>query len=307
MEAQQRAPETSFPPLPLNEWESTKDTLHLYTQIAGKIRMALTPKRNHWWHVPMYINSSGWGTSPIPNNGNTFEINFDLIEHRLKIITSSGDQRSFVLENGLPVSEFFRKILTGLRELGITVVIQAEPYENKSTIPFASDRGHSSYDSEYVHRYWRVLSQINEIFKEFCCSFNGKCSPVHMFWHSFDLAVTRFSGKRAPAMEGVNNVTKEAYSHEVISAGFWPGDIFSLHEPAFYCYAAPFPEGLTEEPLKPSAAKWVEVKGSPMAVLTYEDFRKESDPLRALLDFLESSYRAGARRAGWNTNDLEAN
>lgn len=306
MEAQQQMPATAFPPLSLNEWEKTKDTLHLYVQIVGKIRLSLTPKRNHWWHVPLYITTSGWGTSPIPYKDITFEINFDLIDHRLKIATSNGDHRSFCLHDGLSVAEFYGKVLRNLKELGISVVIQAEPYENVSKIPFASDREHASYDKEYVTRYWHVLTAIDKIFKEFSGRFNGKCSPVHMFWHSFDLAVTRFSGKRAPAIEGANSVTKEAYSHEVISAGFWPGDVFSLHEPAFYCYAAPLPQGLTSEPLQPAPAKWMEIKGSPMAILTYEDFRKEPDPRKALLDFLESSYRAGARRAGWDAKEMDS-
>lgn len=300
MQAQQQAPENKlFPSLALEEWEDTKDTLHLYMQILGKIRMSFTPKRNHWWHAALYVNSTGWGTSPIPFENRTFEINFNVIDHKLEIFTSEGDRKSFKLEDGLSVRTFYGKLLASLRDLDIRVQILAEPYGNKSKIPFAEDDEHHSYNPEYISRFWHVISWVDTIFKEFCGRFKGKCSPVHMFWHSFDLAVTRFSGRKAPAMEGADSVTKEAYSHEVISAGFWAGDIFSLHEPAFYCYAYPLPEGITREPLKPSTAKWMEIKGSPMAILTYDDLRKESDPRQALLDFLESSYEAGAKRAKW--------
>lgn len=304
MEAQQQAPAQQLPSLSLEEWEDTRDTLHLYFQIVGKIRMALTPKRNHWWHVTLYVNSTGWGTSPIPFENRTFEININMVDHQLEIITSEGDRKSFKLENGLSVKTFYGKLLASLRDLGIRVQIIAEPYGNKSTIPFAEDDVHHSYDPEYASRFWHVVSWVDTVFKEFCGGFKGKCSPVQMFWHSFDLAVTRFSGRKAPEVEGADAVTQEAYSHEVISAGFWPGDIFSLHEPAFYSYTYPLPEGLTDEPLQPPTAKWMEIKGGPMAILTYEDIRKESNPKQALLDFLESTYRAGAKRAGWKVKNF---
>lgn len=299
MQAQQQAPASKLPSLSLDEWEDTKDTLHLYMQIVGKIRLTLTPKRNHWWHVPLYVNSTGWGTSPIPYEDRTFEINFNVIDHKLEMVTSDGERVSFKLADGISVRAFYAKILHALRELRIHVKILDKPFDNKSKVPFADDNEHRSYDPEYVQRFWHVVSWTDIVFKEFCGSFRGKCSPVHMFWHSFDLAVTRFSGRPAPPMEGADKVSKEAYTHEVISAGFWAGDIFSLHEPAFYCYAFPLPDGISEEPLKPASAKWMEIKGSPMAILTYENLRKENDPKKALLDFLESSFRAGSKRAKW--------
>jgi len=291
-----------FPPLPIEEWEDTKNTLHLFFQIVGKIRLTLFPKMNHWWHVTLYLSPRGMTTRPIPYKGMIFEIAFDFIDHKLAIQTSSGEQKSFSLEN-LSVSGFYSQLMNNLKELGVEVDIVANPYDVPfSKVPFVSDQDHASYDKKYVNRYWRILVQVNSVFEEFRAKFIGKSSPVHLYWHHADLAVTRFSGKRAPAMEGGTNADKEAYSHEVISFGFWAGDD-NVRAPAFYSYTYPEPEGLAEEPLSPNEAFWNTDNGA-MAVLMYDDLRKADSPRQALLDYLESAYIAGAKRANWNIREL---
>ncbi len=295
--------DTLFPSLPIEEWEETKNTLHLFFQIVGKIRLTLFPKMNHWWHVTLYLSPRGMTTRPIPYKGMIFEIEFDFIDHKLFIKTSRGEEKSFSLE-GITVSEFYNKIFSSLHELGIDLNIKATPYDVPfSDVPFESDREHSSYDKEYVNRYWRILVQVNSVFEELRSRFIGKSTPVHLYWHHADLAVTRFSGKKAPAMEGGTNADKEAYSHEVISFGFWAGDD-NVRAPAFYSYTYPEPEGLVEEPLSPKEAFWNTDNGA-MAVLMYDDLRKTDSPRQALLDYLESAYRAGAKRANWDLEEFE--
>jgi len=299
--------DTLFPSLPIEQWEETKNTLHLFFQIVGKIRLTLFPKMNHWWHVTLYLSPRGMTTRPIPYRYMIFEIEFDFIDHKLFIKTSRGEEKSFSLE-GLTVSEFYNKIFSSLHELGIEVNIKATPYDVPfSDVPFESDREHSSYDKEYVNRYWRILVQVNSVFEEFRSRFIGKSTPVHLYWHHADLAVTRFSGKKAPAMEGGTNADKEAYSHEVISFGFWAGDD-NVRAPAFYSYTYPEPEGLAEEPLSPKEAFWNTDNGA-MAVLMYDDLRKSDSPRQALLDYLQSAYLAGSKGAKWDLNefDLSAN
>ena len=291
-----------LPPLPPDAWESSKQTLHLYAQIVGKIRMALMPERNHWWHVTLYVSSRGLTTRPIPYNGMTFEIMFDFIDHNLIVATNHGESRSMAL-HGQPVAEFYAELFSMLGSLGIDVAIRALPYDTQSTIPFAEDHEHASYDAEYVRRYWEILSWIEGVFWEFNGRFVGKTTPVHLFWHSFDLATTRFSGRPAPPMEGANHVTREAYSHEVVSFGFWAGDP-NTREPAFYSYVWPEPEGLRETPLQPDGARWIEQRGGSLALYPYETLRSADDPRKALLDFLESSYIAGATLAGWDIEGL---
>jgi hypothetical protein len=292
-----------FPPLPIEEWEDTKNTLHLFFQIVGKIRLTLFPKMNHWWHVTLYLSPKGMTTRPIPYKEIIFEIEFDFIDHILIIKSSDGRAKSFELE-GLSVSEFYKKVLNGLKELGIEVDIVASPYDVPfSHTPFAADSEHSSYDREYVNKYWRILVQVNSVFEEFRGRFIGKSTPVHLYWHHADLAVTRFSGKKAPPMEGGTNADKDAYSHEVISFGFWAGDD-NVRAPAFYSYTYPEPEGLTDEPLSPKEAVWNTDNGA-MAVLMYDDLRKHGSPRQALLDYLESAYLAGAKRANWDIGNLE--
>jgi hypothetical protein len=288
----------AFPPLPLEEWEDTKNTLHRFAQIVGKVRLASAPHANHWWHVALYLTTRGLTTSPMAHGNATFAVDFDFIDHRLVITTSSGTIESFGLE-GLSVARFYEEVFSRLSRLGIDVAIVATPYDLTPEEPFATDTIHASYDKEYVNRYWRILTQVDAVFKEFGGRFTGKISPVHLFWHSFDLAVTRFSGRRAPEREDADRTTREAYSHEVISFGFWPGDA-NVRAPAFYSYTAPEPAGLADRPLRPEGAFWADAGGSSIATLMYDDVRKKDSPKVALLDFLESAYRAGARTAGWD-------
>ena len=298
--------DSAFPPLPLEEWKATKNTLHLYLQIVGKIRLSLFPRQNHWWHVPFYVSTRGLTTRPIPYKNGNFEIEFDFIEHNLKILTSGGTRREFTLEDGLTVAEFYRMIFENLSALGIETKIWAVPYEAPSTTPFAKNTENKSYDKEYVERFRRILISVNDIFEEFRGRFTGKSTPVHLFWHSFDLALTRFSGKTAPVREEAGTVERQAYSHEVISFGFWAGDD-NVKAPAFYSYTAPEPQNLTEEELQPAKAFWSESGGGHLALLMYDDVRKSERPREMVLEFLESSYQAGAKRAGWDIEKFKLN
>jgi hypothetical protein len=294
--------ENAFPPLPLGEWRATKNTLHLYLQIVGKIRLSLFPRLNHWWHVPFYVSTRGLTTRPIPYASGNFEIEFDFIEHALKISTNQGERREFALADGLTVADFYQKVFENLAALGIEAKIRAVPYEAPSKTPFAEDTENKSYDKEYVERFRRILVSVDAVFEEFRGRFTGKSTPVHLFWHSFDLALTRFSGKPAPVREEAGTVEREAYSHEVISFGFWAGDD-NVPAPAFYSYTAPEPAGLTEEKLKPGAAIWNTDKGA-MALLMYDEARNATRPRETILEFLESAYQAGAKRAGWNVEEF---
>ena len=290
--------ESMFPPLPLEAWQDTKNTLHRYLQIVGKIRLTLFPRLNHWWHVPLYVSSRGLTTQAIPYGYGNFEIEFDFIDHGLMITTSSGTRRQFSLQDGLSVSEFYQNIFAHLAALGIQVKIRAVPYETSSQEPFETDTRHAAYDKEYVERFWRILVGVDTIFEAFRGRFMGKSTPVHLFWHGLDLALTRFSGRPAPVREGAGVVDREAYSHEVISFGFWAGDD-NVPAPAFYSYTAPEPKGLTAEVLRPEAAYWGSLRGGAIALLMYDEVRKVDEPRDVVLEFLESAYRAGANRAGW--------
>jgi len=289
----------ALPPLALDEWEDTKETLHRYCQIAGKVRMELSPFRNHWWHVTFYVTTRGLSTGPIPYGDMTFDISFDLLENRLSVTTSDEGEFSFALDD-LPVAEFYRRLFDGLRSLGIEAAINTKPFALDDELTLDENTFHRVCEQEYVQRYHRILSWVDQVFKEFSGRFDGKSSPVQLFWHSFDLAVTRFSGKRVSLPEGTDSVTREAYSHEVISFGFWPGDA-NVREPAFYSYTAPEPEGLSEHPLSPEAASWLPEGGT--ALLTYEEVRNSASPTETLLEFIERAYQAGAKSAGW---DIEA-
>jgi hypothetical protein len=288
-----------LPPLPLDEWEDTKETLHRYCQIAGKVRMEYSPYRNHWWHVTLYVTTRGLTTGPIPYGRTIFDISFDLRENRLVVTTSEGGAFSFALDD-LCVAEFYRRLFEGLGSLGIYASINTKPFDLDDEYTLDNNTYNCTCDENYVKRFHRVLAWVDQVFEEFAGRFNGKTSPVQLFWHGFDLAVTRFSGRRAPQRPGADGVTREAYSHEVISFGFWPGDA-NVREPAFYSYTAPEPEGLTEHPLSPEAASWLPEGG--MALLNYEEVRNSSSPAETLLEFMESAYRAGAKSAGW---DIEA-
>jgi hypothetical protein len=292
----------ALPPLPLDNWEDTKETLHRHCQIAGKVRMELSPFRNHWWHVTLYVTTRGLSTGPIPYGSYgsaTFDISFDLLENKLAVTTSDDGGFSFALDD-LPVAEFYRRLFDGLRSLGIEAAINTKPFALNDEYTLDENTFHRVYKGEYVRHYHRVLLWADTVFKEFAGRFAGKTSPVQLFWHSFDLAVTRFSGKQVSLPEDTDPITREAYSHEVISFGFWPGDA-NVREPAFYSYTAPEPEGLTRHPLSPRAASWLPEGGT--ALLTYEEARNSASPTKTLLEFMESAYQAGAKSAGW---DIEA-
>jgi Family of unknown function (DUF5996) len=291
--------EMELPPLPLQEWEDTKETLHRYCQIAGKVRMEYSPFRNHWWHVTLYVTTRGLTTGPIPYGRTTFDISFDLRENRLVVTTGEGGAFSFDLDD-LPVAQFYRRLFEGLESLGIHASINPKPFDLDDEHALDANTYHCTCDETYVRRFHRVLAWVDQVSKEFAGRFNGKTSPVQLFWHGLDLAVTRFSGRRAPERPGADSVTREAYSHEVISFGFWAGDA-NVREPTFYSYTAPEPEGLTEHPLTPDEASWLSEGG--MALLTYEEVRNSASPTETLLEFMESTYQAGAKSAGW---DIEA-
>jgi len=296
-----------WPELPLVDWQDTRTTFHLFCQIVGKVRLKHHPKLNHWWHVPLYVTPRGVTTAVVPAGDKSFELELDLTDHTWTCRTSDGEWRVFPLA-GQSVAGFYRRVTHELEDLGIEAKILAKPFDPdkaKSDIPFAEDEQHKTYDPEYAHRFFQVLSVIDPVFKEFRGRFLGKVSPVHLFWHSLDLAVTRFSGRSVEVSPDADPVTREAYSHEVISSGFWAGDD-NIPEPAFYTYAAPEPEGLADEPLAPAGAWWQEIDGGThMALLKYHELREMDDPRQGLLDFLQSSYEAGARRAGWDREALE--
>ena len=290
-----------WPALPYAEWEATRDTVHMWTQIVGKTRLALTPLENHWWNVPLYVTPRGLTTSAIPYGPGAFEIDFDFIAHKLWIRTSADRHVSMGLYPR-SVADFYTEYMAALRSLGIEVHIYRVPCEFDDLTPFDQDRHHASYDAEYVDRFRRILIQCERVFKEFRSGFLGKCSPVHFFWGSLDLAVTRFSGRPAPEKEGVDRVTREAYSHEVISCGFWPGNRL-FKEAAFYAYTAPSPPGLDAEPVRPAAAHWD--RGLGEFILKYSDVRSAPAPDQSILDFCESTYEAGAKLARWDRALLE--
>ncbi len=291
-----------WPELPLEAWKDTFATLHRYTQVIGKVRLELAPRVNHWWQVALYLTARGLTTSPIPFGQGVFEIDFDFIDHELLVRTSGGERRVLELE-ARPVAEFYRDVMATLRSLGIEVSINDMPQEiPDDPTRFSEDRHHAAYDPEYAHRWWLAMVRASTVLSEFRGHFTGKCSPVHFFWGSFDLAVTRFSGRPAPERPGADPVTREAYCEEVISAGFWPGTE-QLGGPAFYCYAAPEPPGFSTAAIHPRAA-WYEPAFKEY-LLKYDDVRGASNPRQVLLDFLQSTYEAGAELGGWDRERLE--
>ncbi|KAA9332897.1 hypothetical protein F0P94_12260 [Adhaeribacter soli] len=296
-------PATTFPAIPLTSWEPAKDTLHLFLQIVGKIRLKLMPRKNHWWFATLYITARGISTHAMPYQNRTLEIAFDFIDHVLEIRTCEGKIRQIPLQENLSVAEFYRQVFDALHELDIDLKILAKPYDNKSKTPFAEDKTHHHYNPEQVQKYWHALVQIDQILKEFSGRFYGKSSPVQLYWHHFDLTLTRYNGKKVPLDPKANIVEKEAFSHEVMTFGFWPGDD-TVREPAFFAYPYPLPPGIEKEPLLPASAVWKESNGSPMAFLSYENLLKEPAPKQALLDFLESAYQAGAKLSGWPVEEF---
>jgi hypothetical protein len=272
----------------------------MWTQIVGKVRLALTPRINHWWNVPLYVSARGLTTSPIPYGDRAFEVHFDFLDHKLAIDCSDGARKQLPLEPRT-VADFYSDFMSALHALGIDVKIYAKPVEIPDPIPFAEDRLYRAYDSGAAHRFWRILVSVSDVFNQFRARFLGKCSPVHFFWGSFDLAVTRFSGRRAPERPGADPITREAYSHEVISAGWWPGA--GLEGPAFYSYTSPEPPGLAQQQVRPKSAFYhPELKEF---ILMYDDVRRADAPEQALLEFLQSTYEAGATLAHWDRDALE--
>ena len=293
--------EQAWPPLPLREWQNTCETLHLWTQVVGKVRLALSPHSNHWWEVPFYVNTHGLTTSAIPYQSENFEVQFDFIHHKLEILTSWGQAGMLPLEPR-SVAAFYAEFMALLHSIGVNVKIWPMPVEIPNPIRFDQDQIHASYDPEYAHRFWRILATVDTILKEFRGRFIGKASPVHFFWGSFDLAASRFSGRRAPPRPGADPITREAYSHEVCSAGFWPGS-GAVQDPAFYCYMAPEPTGFSTSPVAPKQAFYHPDVHE--FLLMYDAVRSSSFPRDQLLEFLQSTYEAGARLGRWDREALE--
>jgi hypothetical protein len=294
-----------WPELPYAGWKDTLATLHMWTQIVGKVRMTLTPPVNHWWHVPLYVCARGLTTSAIPHGVRTFEIDFDFIDHHLVVRTCEGEVRTLELRPRT-VADFYAELMRVLDNLGLTVRIRTTPQEVADPIPFEQDTVHAAYDPEAAHRFWRALAQADRVLREFRARYLGKSSPVHFFWGSFDLAVTRFCGWTAPVHPGApgvaDAVTREAYSHEVSSAGFWPGSDAFPHA-AFYAYHYPAPDGFSAATARPDEAYFSTELGE--WLLPYDAVRTAADPDAMLMDFLQSTYAAGADLAGWDRAALE--
>lgn len=297
---------TAWPPLPLAEWRDTYATLHMWTQIVGKTRLAFAPMQNHWWQVTLYVTPRGLSTSAIPCGARSFEVEFDFIDHRLAIRSSNGRAEGFALAP-MTVAEFYARYRAALRSLGIMPRLMASPVEVETAIPFADDRTHAAYDADAAHRCWQVLLQTERVLQRFRGRFLGKQSPAHFFWGAFDLAATRFSGRRAPPHPGgapncPNYVMVEAYSHECASCGFWPGG-GPVAEPMFYAYAYPEPPGYAAHPVRPAAAAY-----DPQLreyVLPYAAVREAAEPDRMLLEFLQTAYDACAEHGRWDRAALE--
>lgn len=290
-----------WPALPFEAWKETVETLHMWTQIVGKVRLALSPYMNHWWQVPLYVTARGLTTSPIPYKAGIFEVNFDFIDHNLFILTSDGTAKAIPLISR-SVAEFYRELMASLKALGIEVEINTLPVEVQNPVRFEEDTVHASYDHVSVNRFWRVLIQTDKVMKQHRSHFLGKSSPIHFFWGSFDLALTFFSGRRAPQRPGADPVTREAYSHEVISCGFWPGDTSSPH-PAFYAYTAPVLPGLEAASIRPASAFYSTDRGE--FFLLYDTVRIADTPEQMLLDFYWTTYEAGAKLGHWDREALE--
>lgn len=296
-----RETRTAWPELAWEEWKDTADTFHMLTQIVGKTRVELTPVQNHWWNVPLYLSARGLTTSAMPlANGSILDIEFDFIAHELVFRVSDGKLEKLALQ-AEPVAEFFSKYKEVLTRLGVNIEIYSMPVEVADPIRFEQDTVHRSYDRDAAGRFWQILAQADRIFKRFSTNFYGKISPVHFFWGSFDLAVTRFNGRRAPARPGADAIQAEAYSHECISAGFWPGN-GGYGKAAFYSYTAPVPAGLSETKLR-SLGGFNTTLGE--FLLDYDDVRNATDPEQAVLDFLEETYQAEAGAAGWDRGNLD--
>jgi hypothetical protein len=292
-----------WPAIPYSEWQPTLDTVHMWTQIVGKTKLMLEPMENHWWQVPLFVSPHGLNTSSIPYQDIFFDAEFDFLNDRLVLRSSKGTERSIGLYPRT-VADFYKEYMSAMDSLGIKVKINTMPVEFADPIPFEQDTKHASYDKAAVMRFWRVLINCDEIFKEFRSGFIGKCSPINFFWGSFDLSVSRFSGRRAPEKKNVSRIEREAYSHEVSSVGFWAGDS-RFEEPAFFAYTAPAPPGLEKHRIKPDAAFFDANLGE--FLLKYDDVRTAQQPHQSVLDFCQSTYEAGANLAKWDRASLERN
>ena len=293
--------EHKWPALPFDQWKDTCATLHMWTQIIGKVRLALTPLVNHWWNVPLYVNARGLTTSSIPYRDRPFELLFDFIDQQLVLQMSDGSRKSLPLRP-MSVADFYSEVMRMLRSSGIEVKVWHMPVEVPDPIPFEQDSVHASYDAESAHTFWTILLSVQCVFEEFRSRFVGKCSPIHFFWGSFDLAVTRFSGRPAPERSGADRITREAYSHEVSSVGFWPGG-GTVSGAAFYSYAAPEPQGFRDWPVRPVAARYDQQLSE--FLLMYDDVRTSANPSASLLDFCQSTYEAAASLGKWDREALE--
>jgi uncharacterized protein DUF5996 len=295
------ATRADWPALSLDEWRDTCATLHMWTQIVGKTSLALSRPQNHWWQVALHVTARGLATGPMPYGSRTLDAEFDFVEHELVLRTDDGAVQEIPLRPR-SVAEFYRLYLKALETLDVRVTLWPMPVEVEQPIRFTDDQTHASYDPKYANRFWRILLQVDDVFKRFRAHFLGKCSPVHFFWGSFDLAVTRFSGRRAPERPGADPITREAYSHEVISAGFWPGS-GAVQETAFYAYAAPEPPGLRDCAPQPSAAYYQPQMS--VFILPYAAVQTAPSPADDVLAFLHSTYDAAANLAGWDRPALE--
>jgi len=294
----------AWPGLPFEAWQDTYATLHRWTQIIGKIRLKFSPMMNHWWQVPFYITANGLSTSPIPYGSRIFQIDFDFLAHKMLITTNDGSFRSIALKPR-SVADFYTEAMDSLKSLGIEVRIWTTPVEMPDRTPFEQDHTNAAYDPEYAHRFWQVLVQTDRVLKKFRSGYVGKASPVQFFWGAFDMAVTRFSGRRAPEHPGVpyvsHDVMVEAYSREVSSCGFWPGA--GLGMPAFYAYAYPEPEGFSQYPVQPEGAYYNKDFGE--FILPYNSVQTAQSPDQELSAFFESTYNAAAILGKWNRAELE--
>lgn len=287
--------------------ENQKLTLHLFFQIMGKIRMSFSPRKNHWWFTTLYVDTKGFTTGPVPyvDDYETFSIQLNVQQHKLEVSTSGGEEASFSISEETSVAEFYIQLKGILKKFRIELKILKKPFDLNIDKSFDQLENIKHYDIDYVQQYWRIMLWSSNVFKTFSGRFYGKTCPVHLYWHSMDLAVTRFSGKRAPKMPSEARISdKDAYSHECISFGFWPGDP-NIPEPAFYSYTSPAPEGIERTHLDPLEAKWVENNGSWLAILPYRELLKTENPGKTLLEFFESAYLAGAGLLGWEVEDLK--
>ncbi|WP_339702331.1 DUF5996 family protein [uncultured Marixanthomonas sp.] len=298
---------TRLQQLPYTGNEKSKLTLHLFLQIIGKIRLSLSHRKNHWWYITEYVDTKGFTTGPIfyDSGESTFTITLNILSHKLEVDTSEGESAQFDLHEGLTVADFYKKLRGILSDFTISVNLLEKPYDLGIEESFSEITAYHHYNQDYITKLWKTFQWVDGVFKEFSGRFYGKTCPVHVYWHSMDIAVTRFSGKKAPPMLKEARISdKDAYTHDCISFGFWAGDD-NMKEPAFYSYTYPAPEGIDKKPLQPDNAFWMDANGSPMAILKYNDLLTKENPRETLLAFMESAYRAGASLANWDIDELE--